>query len=209
MLDFSQSSLKVARQLIGATLLIDNVGGVIVETEAYDESEPASHGYSVAPGWGPSDTFTMHPQPFEHDVEYSWGLTHRVLEVYMVTEDHGRGGALIAIVDDDAGVLESLENLFESCGYCVRGFASAGAFLEADVLFSADCLISDISMPDMDGITLQNRVAIDRPGLPVILITARHDVPHSNAVAANNRGLFHKPVDPFALLNAVAAVLQG
>jgi FixJ family two-component response regulator len=126
----------------------------------------------------------------------------------MVTQDPGRGAPLIAIVDDDAGVLESLENLFESCGYRVRGFASAGAFLETDVLFSADCLISDISMPDMDGITLQNRVAMDRPGLPVILITARHDLPHSGAVAANNRGYFHKPVDPFALLEAVAAVLR-
>ena len=120
-----------------------------------------------------------------------------------------RSIAVIAIVDDDPSVLESLENLLESCGYGVRGFSSAAAFLEADVLTAIDCLVSDISMPLMDGIALQERVAKDRPELPVILITARHDLSHSGAAAANNRGFFQKPVDPFALLEAVAAALRG
>jgi FixJ family two-component response regulator len=116
--------------------------------------------------------------------------------------------AIIAIVDDDSSVLESLENLFESCGYDVHGFNSAAAFIAADVHVPAACLISDISMPIMDGIALQDRMAVMRPELPVILITARHDLSHSSAAATNNRGFFQKPVDPFALLKAVAAALK-
>jgi 3-methyladenine DNA glycosylase Mpg len=46
-IDFAQNSPVVARALIGATILLNQVGGVIVETEAYDQSEPASHGYTA------------------------------------------------------------------------------------------------------------------------------------------------------------------
>lgn len=116
---------------------------------------------------------------------------------------------VIAIVDDDSSVLESLENLFESCGYAVRGFNSAAAFIAADAQLPAQCLISDISMPIMDGIALQERMAVARPELPVILITARHDLSHSSAAAPNNQGFFQKPVDPFALLKAVAVALKA
>jgi FixJ family two-component response regulator len=115
---------------------------------------------------------------------------------------------VIAIVDDDSNVLESLENLFESCGYEVRGFHSAAAFIDADARAPAQCLISDISMPVMDGIALQERMAVARPELPVILITARHDLSHSSAAAPNNQGFFQKPVDPYALLKAVADALK-
>lgn len=111
---------------------------------------------------------------------------------------------LVAIVDDDPGVLESLENLLESSGYEVRGFSSARAFLEGGEVFEVDCVISDISMQPMDGVELQTQLGKDRPHLPVILITARHELGHAGASAANNRGFFQKPVDPFALLKAVS-----
>jgi FixJ family two-component response regulator len=111
---------------------------------------------------------------------------------------------LVAIVEDNPGVLESLENLLQSSGYDVRGYSSARSFLESGAVLEVDCVISDISMPQMDGLELQTQLGKDRPLLPVILITARYEVGHVGGLAANNRGVFQKPVDPFALLKSVS-----
>jgi FixJ family two-component response regulator len=113
----------------------------------------------------------------------------------------------IAVVDDDSRVLESLDNLLQSYGYAVRVYGSPLDFLNAEILFDIDCLISDVGMPGMDGFALQFRVGKDRPQLPVILITGRHDLPDTGVVAANNRGVLHKPYSSSALLEAVAAAL--
>ena len=115
--------------------------------------------------------------------------------------------SVIAVVDDDEHVLESLNNLLESHGYCVLPYTSASAFLADGVLFDIDCLISDVSMPMMDGFELQLRVGKDRPQLPVILITARSDA--SNIASVNNRGFFQKPFDSGALLRAIASAIRG
>src|SRR5690606_5275190 len=80
------------------------------------------------------------------------------------------GKQMIAVVDDDARLLESLENLFESAGYSVRTFASAGAILESDFK-DLDCLITDIGMPMISGFELLDAAKRARPGLPVFLIT--------------------------------------
>jgi FixJ family two-component response regulator len=117
---------------------------------------------------------------------------------------------VIAIVDDDQRVLESLGDLLESAGYAVRLFDSAEAFLRADDgVNKIDALISDIRMSGMDGIELQRCVGITRPQLPVILITARTDVDLSGMVHPNNRGVFRKPVDATELIRAIEAALQG
>lgn len=115
----------------------------------------------------------------------------------------------IAIVDDNPSVLESLENLFTSVGYDVRSYASASEFLGDDVLDSIACLISDVGMPGMNGLELQDCVLKHRSNLPVILITGRHELIQADAVAANNRGIFRKPLDVLALVKAVADVLQA
>lgn len=115
----------------------------------------------------------------------------------------------IAVVDDDVRVLESLENLLESYGYVVRPYESPTDFLHDNILFEIDCLISDVGMPLMDGFELQERVGNDRPQLPVILITGRHDLSESGASAMNNRGFFRKPFDSRALLRAVAEALPN
>lgn len=116
---------------------------------------------------------------------------------------------VIAIVDDDEYVLESLKNLLESHGYRVFPYSSADAFLEDEVLFEVDCLISDVSMPVMDGIELQKRVGKHRPQLPVILITARPDVNVSNIASVNNWAFFQKPFDSNALVQAVSSAIRG
>jgi FixJ family two-component response regulator len=116
---------------------------------------------------------------------------------------------VIAIADDDPRVLESLGELLESAGYSVRLFDSADAFLRAAAVDDIDALISDIRMPGMDGIELQQRVAVMRPQLPVILITARSDVNVAGTPQPNNRGLFRKPVDGAKLIDAIEAALKG
>lgn len=116
---------------------------------------------------------------------------------------------VIAIADDDQRVLESLGELLESAGYSVRLFNSAEAFLRADAVNEIDALISDIRMPGVDGVELQQRVAVMRPQLPVILITARSDVDLTGIPQPNNRGLFRKPVDGAELIKAIEAALTG
>src|SRR3569833_1372425 len=95
---------------------------------------------------------------------------------------------VVAIVDDDSRDLESLGELLESAGYAVRLFDSAEAFLQAGALAQIDALISDIRMPGVDGVELQRRVAIERPQLPVILITARTGIDLASLPRAGGRG---------------------
>jgi len=113
----------------------------------------------------------------------------------------------VAVVDDDLHVLESLGSLLVSAGYSVRAYKSAEGFLKDDVGAGVHCVISDVGMPVMDGIELQRRLLEKRATLPVILITGRYDFDAPGVVAPNNRGFFRKPVDPYEMLRAVAAVI--
>jgi FixJ family two-component response regulator len=115
----------------------------------------------------------------------------------------------VAVVDDDYRVLESLESLLESAGYIVRLFPSAEAFLDANVLSEVDCLISDISMPGIDGFQLLRVAHLDRPQLPVILITGREELMSARPpVNLPSEHLFMKPFDGKKLLAVVTVALQ-
>jgi FixJ family two-component response regulator len=116
---------------------------------------------------------------------------------------------IVAVVDDDYRVLESLEDLLESAGYGVRLFASARQFLDTSIA-EVDCVISDIGMPGADGFALQEIIRNCRPTLPVILITGRHEfatVEHE--AARGGRRLFEKPFDTRELLAAIGSELQA
>jgi FixJ family two-component response regulator len=78
---------------------------------------------------------------------------------------------VVAVVDDDPGILRSLEYLLESADYPVRLFASGAQLLDSGCLPQIDCLISDVDMPGLDGFELLRQVHAARPGLPIILIT--------------------------------------
>jgi FixJ family two-component response regulator len=82
---------------------------------------------------------------------------------------------LVATVDDDRRVRESVQSVLESAGYEAVMFESAEAFLESGVLSSVTCVIADVRLPGMDGTALQRRIRLDRHQLPVILITAHDD----------------------------------
>jgi len=80
---------------------------------------------------------------------------------------------IVAVVDDDETVLESLGSLLDSADYGAHLFDSGAAMLESGCLSRICCLISDINMPAMDGFELLRAVRAERPDLPVILITGQ------------------------------------
>jgi FixJ family two-component response regulator len=122
-----------------------------------------------------------------------------------------RTEAVVAVVDDDRRVLESLEELLESAGHATRLFSSAQDFLESEALASIHCLISDIRMPGMDGWQLEDIVAAARPSLPIILITG-DDLAEQEARSRRAHGrphaLLRKPFDSRELLAAIASAVR-
>jgi FixJ family two-component response regulator len=115
---------------------------------------------------------------------------------------------VVAVVDDDYRVLESLEDLLQSAGYRVRLFASAQQFLET-ALAEIDCVISDVGMLGTDGFTLAQIIRSLRPSLPVIFITGRHEFATAEQAARGGRLLFEKPFDTRDLLAAIGSELQA
>ena len=118
------------------------------------------------------------------------------------------GKHMVAVVDDDPRLLESLAELLESAGYSVRAFRSAGSFLEDEAaLWEICCLIADIGMPVIDGFELENMAKQARPELPVILITGRHEIADQQRARAQGNRFFRKPFDGQALLAAIGQAL--
>ncbi len=112
---------------------------------------------------------------------------------------------VVAIVDDDPRLLESLEDLLESAGYSARSFSSGRSLLSAG-LPGLDALITDIGMPGMDGFELRDLVRTKEPGLPVFLMTGRHEI--ADQLSARDRtSCFRKPFDAQVLLATLAAAL--
>ena len=113
---------------------------------------------------------------------------------------------VVAIVDDDPRLLESLQDLLESAGYVARSFSSVESLL-ASGLSGVDVIIADIGMPGTDGFELRDLVKRVRPELPVFLVTGRHEIADQNR-AQGVSGFFRKPFDAPALLAAVDNALR-
>ena len=117
---------------------------------------------------------------------------------------------VVAVVDDDEGILRSLEYLLESADYAVRLFTSGAALLQSASLPDIDCLISDIDMPGMDGFELLQLVHAARPGLPTILITGYPDtLKRVVPLGARVPRFFIKPFQGTELLAAVTVAFHG
>jgi FixJ family two-component response regulator len=114
---------------------------------------------------------------------------------------------VVAIVDDDPRMLESLQDLLEASGYAAWTYPSAEALL-ATGLSGIDVLVTDIGMPGMDGFQLEEVSRRTRPELPVFLITARHELIEDQRAPPADR-LFRKPLDAMALLKAVEKALPA
>lgn len=113
---------------------------------------------------------------------------------------------VIAVVDDDPRLLESLEELLDSAGFATRSFSSASDLLDQG-LSDVDILITDIGMPGMNGFELRDLVKARRAKLPVFLITGRHEIADQSR-AQGISGFFRKPFDAPALLLAITDALN-
>lgn len=114
----------------------------------------------------------------------------------------------IYVVDDDAGMRDSLRFLFEAQQMAVEVYASAREFLAAGGAAKSGCLIADVRMPDMTGLELQEELVRRKSPLAVILITGHADVPM--AVRAMRAGAFdflEKPIADDALFASVRRAL--
>lgn len=117
---------------------------------------------------------------------------------------------LICIVDDDESVRESLGELLDAMSYRVESFGSAVRFLASDVLARCACLITDIRMPDMDGLALQEELVRRGHRFPVIVITGHGDVPLAvRAMRAGASDFIEKPFNHEILLASVGRALEA
>ncbi len=118
---------------------------------------------------------------------------------------------LIAVVDDDASVRESLESLMRSVGYAVKVFASAEEFLSSPRLLEANCLILDVRLSGMDGIDLHRHLLAENYKVPVVFMTAHASDEHARSRALRNGAVDYliKPFSEEALLSAVDVALSS
>jgi len=117
--------------------------------------------------------------------------------------------SIVFVVDDDISIRESLELLIRSEGWQPETFPSAQHFLSRPRTPVPSCLVLDISMPGLNGLELQKRVATEHPDVPIIFITGHGDV--SKTVQAMKAGAIEfltKPFNDDVLLSAVRQALE-
>lgn len=116
---------------------------------------------------------------------------------------------IVYVVDDDISVRESLELLIRFEGWQPETFASAQEFLVTPRAVVPNCLILDISLPGLNGLELQERVAAERTDMPIIFITGHGDVPMT--VKAMKKGAVEFLTKPFkddVLVNAIRQAIK-
>jgi two-component system response regulator FixJ len=117
---------------------------------------------------------------------------------------------LVHVVDDDPAVRDSLAVLLQSAGLAVRVYDSAAAILNVASTLDAGCVLTDVRMPDIDGLTLQRQLAVLNPGLAVVVMTGHADVPIAvEALKAGARDFLEKPFDDERLIAVVNEALAA
>ncbi len=115
----------------------------------------------------------------------------------------------VFLVDDDPSVRKGVSRLLSTAGYAVEVFASADAFLERHCHEGPGCLILDVQLPGIDGLTLQEQLAHREDALPIIFISGHGDIPMSvRAMKAGALDFLPKPFDADALLKVVGAAVE-
>jgi FixJ family two-component response regulator len=116
---------------------------------------------------------------------------------------------LVAVVDDDESVRESLPDLLREFGFATHSFSSAEEFLASDRLVQTGCLILDIAMPGMTGFDLQRELKLRGHSIPIIFISAHKDeVVRRRAFERGAVEFLFKPFSDTALLQALNTALR-
>jgi FixJ family two-component response regulator len=116
---------------------------------------------------------------------------------------------LISIVDDDGAVRGAIESLVTAYGFLACTFASANAFLQSPLGAETSCLISDVQMPGIDGVQLQDRLAQRGLNIPTIFITAYpNDEIRIKVLGAGAVCFLHKPFDAQSLIRCINDALN-
>src|SRR3954451_21934637 len=112
----------------------------------------------------------LHLEPLQ-DAGYRSRRTVNYAHVMSRAPNQSKAIPIISIVDDDDGVREATASLVRSLGYRASTFASADEFLKSEQVSNTSCLITDVRMPGMSGIDLQDRLIADGHRIPIIFIT--------------------------------------
>jgi two-component system, LuxR family, response regulator FixJ len=115
---------------------------------------------------------------------------------------------VVHVIDDDESVRESLALLLESAGFAVRTYSAAATFLLAAAKGAAGCVLTDVQMPELNGLELQRRMSQQGIRLPVIVMTGHGDVPIAvEALKAGATDFLEKPFVDEQLLAAVTSAM--
>jgi len=116
---------------------------------------------------------------------------------------------IVFVVDDDVSVRESLELLIRCEGWQPETFESAQEFLTRPRPSVPSCLVLDVSLPGLNGLDLQKRVAVERADMPIIFITGHADIPMSvQAMKAGAVEFLTKPFGDEELLSAIRQAIE-
>ncbi|MFZ0477986.1 MAG: response regulator [Terriglobales bacterium] len=119
------------------------------------------------------------------------------------------GAPIVFVVDDDASVREALEALILLEGWQPKIFASAQEFLACPRALVPSCLVLDVSLPGLNGLDLQKRVAVERTDMPIVFIASRPDVRMAvQAMKAGAVEFLTKPLGDAVLLSAIRHSLE-
>jgi FixJ family two-component response regulator len=116
---------------------------------------------------------------------------------------------LVSIVDDDALARDGIRELVESLGYKAVTFSSAAHFLDSGVIAETTCLITDLQMPGLNGLDLQEALKLQGNQIPVILVTAYANDKHRTRALNNGAvGFLRKPFDDRSLMECLTDAIK-
>jgi FixJ family two-component response regulator len=116
---------------------------------------------------------------------------------------------IVAIIDDDRSIRNALVRSVQTAGYIAEAFSSAAEFIESPALEAVSCVVSDLRMPGLNGLQLQELLQSKIPFLSMVFVTGYGDVPASVcAMKAGAVDFLEKPIKRSALLEAIRCAIE-